>query len=59
MLSNENAVCAFRNGKSGNSKNIFHETNNRLYSYGHHFILAVRLENGAFLINGDTYSPST
>lgn len=59
MLSNENAVCAFRNGKSGNSKNIFHETNNRLYSYGYHFILAVRLEDGTFLINGDTYSSST
>lgn len=59
MLSNENAVKAFRDEKFGNSKNIFHEADDRLYSYGHHFILAIRLENGAFIINGDTYSSST
>jgi hypothetical protein len=58
MLSNEDAVRAFAAGRSGNSKNVFHDDHGRLYSYGHHFILAVRL-NGNYLINGDTYSPST
>ena len=59
MLSNEDAVRAFATGSSGNSKNIFHDDHGRLYSYGHHFILAVCLKNGHYLINGDTYSPST
>lgn len=31
----------------------------RLYSYGSHFILAIRLDNGTFLLNGDRYSNST
>ena len=59
MLSNEDAVRAFAAGRSGNSKNVFHDDHGRLYSYGHHFILAVRLKDGNYLINGDTYSPST
>lgn len=58
MLSNEDAVRAFAAGRSGNSKNVFHDDHGRLYSYGHHFILAVRLK-GNYLINGDTYSPTT
>ena len=59
MLSNEDAVRAFRDYKNGNSKNIFHENSRTLYSYGYHFILAVRLNTGKYLINGDTYSSST
>lgn len=59
MLSNEGAVRAFRDGMNGSSRHIFHDDYNRLYSYGHHFILAVRLANGTYLINGDTYSSST
>jgi len=59
MLSNEDAVKVFRDGRRGNSKNIFHENSRTLYSYGYHFILAVRLNTGEYLINGDTYSSST
>ena len=59
MLSNEDAVRAFRDGRHGSSKHIFHENSRTLYSYGHHFILAVRLNTGEYLINGDTYSSST
>lgn len=59
MLSNENAVIAFMYQARGNSKHIFHEDNRTLYSYGHHFELAVRLNTGEYLINGDTYSSST
>lgn len=59
MLSNEDAVKAFRDGHKGNSKHVFHDDNKTLYSYGHHFKLAVRLDTGEYLINGDTYSSST
>lgn len=59
MLSNEDAVIAFARQEKGNSKNIFHEDNQKLYSYGHHFVLAVRLNDGDYLINGDKYSVST
>lgn len=59
MLSNKDAVIAFARQERGNSKNIFHDDNRKLYSYGHHFILATRLDTGEYLINGDTYSSST
>ena len=59
MLSNEDAVIAFARQERGNSKNIFHDDDKKLYSRGHHFILAVRLDTGEYLINGDTYSSST
>lgn len=58
MMSNEDAVKAFRDCRNGNSKNIFHETSKLLYSYGHHFVLAVWMGQ-YYLINGDTYSSST
>jgi hypothetical protein len=59
MLSNKDAVIAFARQERGNSKHIFHDDNRKLYSYGHHFILATRLDTGEYLINGDTYSSST
>lgn len=59
MLSNEDAVIAFDRRNKGNSKHIFHDDDRTLYSYGHHFQLAVRLSTGEYLINGDTYSSST
>ena len=59
MLSNEDAVIAFARQERGNSKHIFHDDNRKLYSYGHHFVLAVKLDTGEYLINGDTYSSST
>jgi hypothetical protein len=58
MLSNDEAVRAFANGRDGRSKHIFHE-GNKLYDYGHHFVMAVRLSDGKFLINGDKYSSTT
>lgn len=58
MLSNEDAVIAFRDGKPGRSKNIFHK-GNKLYDYGHHYVMAVRMDDGSYLINGDTYSSTT
>ena len=59
MLSNKDAVIAFARQERGNSKHIFHDDNQKLYSYGHHFVLALRLDTGEYLINGDTYSSST
>ena len=32
---------------------------NVVYSYGHHFPLAIRLENNIFLLNGNGYSKTT
>ena len=43
---------------SGNSSNMFIECD-KIFSYGHHFILAIRLNDGKYLVNGDTYSSST
>lgn len=37
---------------------IFYE-GDRLYSYGHHFILAVKCRNNGYILNGDSYSNST
>ena len=58
MTSNEDAVRNFRDGKGGNAKNVFRE-GKYLYSYGHHFKLAVKMRDGSYLINADTYSVST
>jgi len=58
MLSNEDAVKAFRYGRTGNSRHIFHENSKLLYSYGYHFVLAVWMDQ-YYLINGDKYSVST
>jgi hypothetical protein len=38
--------------------NIFFE-GDVLYSYGYHFVLAIRLQSGVYLLNGDTYSHTT
>ncbi len=37
---------------------IFYE-GDLLYSYGHHFILAVKCRNNGYILNGDSYSNST
>jgi len=37
---------------------VFFE-DDRLYSFGHHFILAIRTKHNAFIINADKYSVST
>ena len=57
-MNNREIVNKFRNeATSGKSGNIFIEGNN-LYSYGKHFILAVRMQD-VYLLNGDSYSKST
>lgn len=39
--------------------NVFADKN-KIYSYGHHFIMAIALDDKKlFILNGDTYSPTT
>lgn len=45
-------------GRNGN-ESIWFEDLDAVYSYGKHFPLAVRLESGKFLVNGDKYSVTT
>src|SRR5436190_10333014 len=50
---------ARRNGcVEGRTDHLFYE-GRTLYSYGHHFPLAVRLAEGLYLKNGDKYSVTT
>lgn len=57
-LGNESVVISFKDGsRSGHGSNLFIDEN-YLYSYGYHFIVAIRREND-FILNGDTYSNST
>lgn len=57
-MNNKQVAEAFANGaEKGKGNNMFIE-GNVLYSYGHHFPLAVRT-SGGFLINQDKYSSST
>jgi hypothetical protein len=58
MKSHYEVIKGFKNGKSYRGANVFAE-GNYLYSYGKHFILAVRKEDGSFLLNGDKYSTTT
>ena len=56
--SNEGVCKAFLNGaEKGKSNRIFIE-GNVIYSYGHHFPLAVRLKD-CYLLNSDKYSVTT
>lgn len=62
MTSHNDVAEAFSYGRSATGSNMFTQESGgklRLYSYGTHFILAVRLDEGSFLLNGDTYSVST
>ena len=45
-------------GRNGN-ESIWFENLDAVYSYGKHFPLAVRLESGKYLVNGDNYSITT
>lgn len=55
---NETVVKAYLNGAdSGESGNVFFE-NGVIYSYGHHFPLAVNVD-GFYICNGDRYSNTT
>ena len=62
-LSRDDAVRNFRDGHEGYGGNVFTNPDaTLLLSYGHHFVLAMRLPKGnavKFLVNGDKYSPST
>jgi hypothetical protein len=58
MKSHYEVIKGFKDGKSYKGANVFAE-GNYLYSYGKHFILAVRKEDGSFLLNGDKYSVTT
>lgn len=44
--------------EKGKASNMFID-GDILYSYGYHFPLAIRFENGTYLLNGDKYSVST
>lgn len=62
MKSQTEIVEAFRDGAElGQASHVFID-GDTLYSYGHHFPLAVRYRNGdgyRFLVNGDRYSQTT
>jgi hypothetical protein len=53
-----------RGATSGKGSRVFIE-GNKIYSFGHHFVLATRKEEGdrgcgvKFIVNGDRYSSST
>ena len=60
---NRETVIAFVNGwqtegQSYGDGNIFFR-NNVIYSYGTHFIMAVQVSGGYYIVNGDRYSSTT
>ena len=59
MYTNTSIVEAFNNGATQGEANTMFIEGNVLYSYGHHFPLAIRLKSGHHLINGDKYSVTT
>lgn len=56
--SHHEVISGFKNGKNYRGHNVY-SRDNILYSYGPHFILAVKQKDGTFLLNGDKYSVST
>ncbi|HAX18281.1 MAG TPA: hypothetical protein DCY00_06775 [Actinobacteria bacterium] len=56
--SHREVIIGFKNGKNYKGTHVF-SRDNILYSYGDHFILAVKQKDGTFLLNGDKYSIST
>ena len=62
MKSQAKLIDEFENGaKRGTASSMFIESDT-LYSYGHHFPLAIRFEKTdgyQFVVNGDRYSVST
>lgn len=56
----DEVIQAYFNNEPGphNAKTLFFE-GDILYSYGHHFPLAIRLPGGFYLLNGDGYSVTT
>jgi hypothetical protein len=49
---------AFLAGKDFNKNNIIVQ-NGTIYSYGRHFPMAVKLDNGAIVVNTEKYSVTT
>jgi hypothetical protein len=59
MVSNSDLAYDYAHGtEKGKGSNMFIE-DNVIYSWGHHFPMAVRLSNGSYLFNTDKYSKST
>lgn len=56
-MKNKNVSKAFAQGEQAKTKNLFIE-GDVIYSYGYHFPLCLRLNNG-FVINSDGYSQTT
>lgn len=62
MTSHDKVAELFSQGQGATGHNMYSSMsggNLRLYSYGSHFILAVKLKAEYYLLNGDTYSSST
>ncbi len=58
-IKNEDLARKFAHGAtSGTGSNMFIE-GNKIYSYGKHFIIGIRRNDYLFVLNGETYSPST
>lgn len=62
-MKNEDVAEQFVNGHETKVKSMFSEKANYtklvLYSYGYHFPMCVKLQDGTFLFNGDGYSQTT
>lgn len=62
VFPNANAVIhlfAQRTQSEARSTNVFFEYGTKLYSYGHHYLLAEFIENNAIMINDSGYSVTT
>ena len=58
-MKNSDLAHEFARGATrGSGSNMFCKQN-VLYSYGHHFMLAIRRPDKEFILNGETYSKST
>ncbi len=58
-MNNKQVARAFANGATkGKGSNLFID-GNAIYSYGYHFKIAVRNDDGTFWVNPEKYSKST
>lgn len=58
-MNNTDVAESFARGESSAKGSNFYHDGQALYSYGSHFIVALRLAGGGFILNADRYSNST
>jgi len=63
MKTNEEVISDFADGIQGINKNVFSEKDGFgrlvLFSYGYHFPIALKLDDGFFIFNKSKYSRTT